>query len=147
MPNYNNTNIPFNKENSQYIREGEIIYKSVIYYVVIPFCLLTIIVCLKYLNKKCKEPERRIFPEPNGLTNRIHKMIRIPNSIIMKNKNSRECIICLETYEFNNEIIKLDCQHEFHKNCLFRWVIEITDNEEVILKKCPVCRKNIIIEI
>lgn len=45
-----------------------------------------------------------------------------------------ECAICLES--LNNEIVKLDCNHQFHLNC-----IKNIDNN-----KCPLCRKFITTE-
>ena len=46
------------------------------------------------------------------------------------------CPICLEEYNNNNKIIKLNCDHIFHKHCIKEW-FEKKDN-------CPNCRKIII---
>ena len=53
--------------------------------------------------------------------------------------NENLCIICLQ--DFENTIIKLDCNHCFHRKCINKWR-KINDN-------CPICRKSItnIIEI
>lgn len=47
-----------------------------------------------------------------------------------------ECSICLEKYKINDKIIKLNCNHEYHKNCIVLW---IKNNNT-----CPHCRENII---
>jgi hypothetical protein len=48
-----------------------------------------------------------------------------------------ECSICLETN--NYKIIKTNCNHEFHEECLIKWT--------KISKTCPICRKNLEISI
>ena len=46
------------------------------------------------------------------------------------------CPICLEEYDNNKKIIKLNCNHIFHESCIKEWFVE-KDN-------CPNCRKIII---
>ena len=43
------------------------------------------------------------------------------------------CIICLENFE--DKIIKLNCNHYFHRKCINKW--------RKINDKCPICRKPI----
>jgi hypothetical protein len=45
---------------------------------------------------------------------------------------SYTCIICIEDINANEKIIKLSCDHYYHKKCIERWC-ETTRN-------CPVCR-------
>ena len=47
-----------------------------------------------------------------------------------------ECSICLEKYNYNDKIIKLNCNHVYHKKCLKLWF-----NKG---KTCPICRFEII---
>ena len=47
-----------------------------------------------------------------------------------------ECSICLEQYKLNEKIIKLDCEHIFHKSCINLW---FQNNNS-----CPICRDNVI---
>jgi len=50
-------------------------------------------------------------------------------------RSDKECSICLEDYKSNNKIIKLECAHIFHMNCLI---------EAIKFKNsCPMCRKHI----
>ena len=53
-------------------------------------------------------------------------------------KESKECLICLEMFDTNNndEIIRLICKHCFHCNCIKSWLC-LENN------KCPVCRLEI----
>ena len=46
--------------------------------------------------------------------------------------NNKYCIICFEEYKNKNRVIKLECNHIFHKICLSRW---IEKNQS-----CPLCR-------
>lgn len=46
----------------------------------------------------------------------------------MENQQEHICSICLDTLD-NNDIIKTNCNHIFHKSCLINWT-----------KNCPICR-------
>ena len=66
-----------------------------------------------------------------------HKMeqkLLLPINIedIKENK----CSICLEEYNRDKDIIKLKCNHEYHKECIKMWLN--------INKICPQCRGDII---
>jgi len=55
----------------------------------------------------------------------------------MKNKTGstvNDCPICLENIE-KKEIVVTNCNHFFHKKCLFESLIEIN--------RCPICRSTI----
>jgi hypothetical protein len=45
----------------------------------------------------------------------------------------KECIICLDDIE--TEWRKLECQHQYHKQCIEDWI--------TIKATCPLCMKNI----
>ena len=48
---------------------------------------------------------------------------------------NNECVICFEEISDNN-MIKLSCNHSFHKNC----IIELVKKRN---RKCPLCRNKI----
>ena len=48
----------------------------------------------------------------------------------------KDCNICLEQFNTNNELKVLPCNHFFHKDCIKEWLC----NEKV---NCPICRKDI----
>jgi len=50
--------------------------------------------------------------------------------------NTKDCNICLESYNINDDITFLPCNHFFHKKCIHHWAC----NEKI---SCPVCRKDI----
>lgn len=60
------------------------------------------------------------------------------NSIIWQNieeEEENECIICLEEYQNDQKVIKLECHksHMFHSECLREYVSKIKKD------KCPIC--------
>ena len=50
-----------------------------------------------------------------------------------KSNKSLECLICLDTFEDEENLIKIKCNHIFHCNCIKNWLCEESN-------KCPVCR-------
>ena len=46
------------------------------------------------------------------------------------------CSVCLDEFKDEDVLIKLNCEHIFHKDCLEPW---LNDN-----RNCPLCRRNIV---
>lgn len=55
------------------------------------------------------------------------------------NETSRECTICLESFENGDEVIRLHCNHVFHSGCLIPWIR--------LCGACPNCRKGITVNV
>ena len=62
--------------------------------------------------------------------------------------NTEKCCICLEDCN-ENSLLKTKCEHYFHSECLFMWIIQDRNQRELLefyddvvpLKgKCPLCR-------
>lgn len=45
----------------------------------------------------------------------------------------KDCNICIECFNKDDSIVKLNCNHEFHKDCIKKWLCNNST-------KCPVCR-------
>ncbi|KAF8021336.1 hypothetical protein BT93_G1694 [Corymbia citriodora subsp. variegata] len=43
-----------------------------------------------------------------------------------------KCVICIEEIAMGNQLVRMDCSHEFHKNCIEAWLR--------IHHTCPLCR-------
>lgn len=55
-------------------------------------------------------------------------------------EQSKECSVCLSTFEEGEEIRKLkQCNHTFHKNCLDTWL-------QQDWATCPLCRRSVLPE-
>ena len=50
-------------------------------------------------------------------------------------KSSQECSVCLEKFVKNDDIIRTECHHMFHKSCL--------ETNLIFSNSCPLCRKGI----
>ena len=85
------------------------------------FCTYTIICCKQIFNYTYK----------NYKTNKSLSEGRYVNET-----NLSICSICLEEYDNDNIISKLNCNHIFHKECIKEW-FQKNNN-------CPNCRKIII---
>jgi hypothetical protein len=64
---------------------------------------------------------------------KMKKLIR--GQYIKEDSLIRECVICIEDINVNEKIIKLSCNHYYHKKCLLPWIN--------VSKTCPMCRIDI----
>ena len=62
-------------------------------------------------------------------------MTQITSHRYNKKKDGKEiyCSICLSALKIGDEMIKLKCNHFFHKDCVIKW---LKDNNN-----CPNCRR------
>jgi hypothetical protein len=72
-----------------------------------------------------EEQEKLTEEEFNNLP-----LLKINDSI------DKECAICIDKFEKDMEVIKLDCNHLFHKNCIKSYFLNYNN-------KCPMCRYQI----
>ncbi len=61
----------------------------------------------------------------------FNNLERVEYSTIDKENN--ECLICIDAFNEDDEIIKTHCNHLFHCNCIKSWLCHESN-------KCPVCR-------
>lgn len=54
--------------------------------------------------------------------------------VFTRDMKAQECTICLNDFKAKQHIRKLDCEHEFHKRCIDRWLLKGN-------ACCPMCRK------
>ena len=76
----------------------------------------------------------------NNLVGPIKKILNaLPENRIADvnklNEENRKCLICLEEYVNNDNIIYLPCFHIFHKKCIIPWIKTHVN--------CPLCKINI----
>jgi len=61
-------------------------------------------------------------------------LTKIDNVDEMKD-NEKTCNICLEDFVNGDDVRKLSCSHCFHKNCVDRWLLQVSS--------CPICKRDI----
>jgi E3 ubiquitin-protein ligase RNF38/44 len=61
---------------------------------------------------------------------------RFPVKLAEEIHNDRECAICMQEYQPQEQIKELTCdaRHHFHKECIDQWL--------KVQSVCPLCRKN-----
>jgi hypothetical protein len=62
------------------------------------------------------------------------------NDNIYKKLKNQDCPICLNNFIENKNIIKTECEHFFHKFCIYEWIYNKHNS-------CPVCRDKLNTEI
>lgn len=74
-------------------------------------------------------------------------MFNISNALFIDKFNEFEsCSICLDNAEIEkNNIIKLNCEHTFHTDCLNPWIYQ--QHMSILDTTCPLCRAAIVIYI
>jgi hypothetical protein len=135
-------------ENVKDINES-FVHGMIIYYIVLGFLSLIIIslcivllICILRMQRNTNQNITQV-ESLRGILNSF-----IPNDIIQNGlsieiindiKRSNEilkddCSICLN--KENKEIMILNCNHNFHSDCLQKWLVKS--------KKCPICREEVI---
>lgn len=70
--------------------------------------------------------------EPNQKNDNIELVLKKQD---FKKLNNKECSICCLEFKKDENISILNCNHEFHHDCIREWGKHKTN--------CPICRKNI----
>lgn len=66
-----------------------------------------------------------------------NRVVSEATPLLMTNNLYDTCPICLEQFLLNNEIIKLSCQHVYHKQCIRQWIAN------KCITKCPLCNHDV----
>lgn len=60
------------------------------------------------------------------ILNNLRKLEKLENNL------DTDCSICLNQFKEDDFINILECQHQFHQDCLDKWLVNS--------KTCPICR-------
>jgi len=50
-------------------------------------------------------------------------------------KENARCVICLEEYKFKDSMGKLKCGHDYHADCIKKWL--------QVKSVCPICKASV----
>tara|TARA_B100000963_G_C22535952_1_gene629805 strand:+ start:413 stop:946 length:534 start_codon:yes stop_codon:yes gene_type:complete len=86
-----------------------------------------------------KEPEI-----PKHKTNRF--FVKEMDYIIIKDSTKFQdiCSICIGPFENEDRVVKFNCQHIFHRECIQPWLVRQLDNNTKPF--CPMCKNELEIE-
>ena len=88
--------------------------------------------------EKIEKERKLILKKVNDKYDNIKDDLPLPFSIDKNqldkliNSNNEKCLICLEEFIENNQVLYLPCSHLFHSVCILRWLLNNN--------KCPICQ-------
>jgi hypothetical protein len=110
----------------------------------LPFCVVAaMLTCNGYNPSSSQRPDDHgashpVFPAaysstgaPPGCVDRL-KAIRMDD---YPGGFPGECCICMENFDYHDEVVETACKHVFHKSCCRQWLRQA--------RTCPVCRSDI----
>jgi E3 ubiquitin-protein ligase RNF115/126 len=80
------------------------------------------------------DPNRHGTPPASKKAVESLEKIQITEDNIDKYKEI-ECCVCYDNFEIDNKLVKLECSHSFHKDCIENWLN--------MHNTCPVCRSEL----
>lgn len=115
--NYNENTQEYYNSN-QYHQNSTLVAFSFLALIALCILILQATSSLIYLKNKCSE----------------YSKLKEFEQTFIQNNFEEQCSICLEVYQANDKILKLYCNHFFHKECLQQWFRNKKENN------CPLCR-------
>jgi len=150
---YNLLNVPsFSK--SEYLLKTLLLFTNIINFIIylrfkidyfLVFCIFnTLILAIQYLiviilfvSLLICYPSFLTLLNMNELTEGItSEQINLIQIIKLTHNLDEHCSICLDEFKEGDELRFVECDHNFHKECLDKWLL--------LKNTCPICRKNII---
>ena len=101
--------------------------------------MFTFTYCSISLVNACKNivnNSRRSLRRDTDLTNRLTETpIEYTEILFTDNEILDTCSICLYGYKVDEKLVKLNCSHIYHKECIFDWFKKS--------RNCPLCRLSV----
>ncbi len=121
-----------------YSKENDPLTKFVTFFVMVielylPLGMFVFIAICLLIYKCCmRDANANNVPVPNPTM-----MLKRLKSHVMRTDSAETCSICTEEYKQGDSVRTLPCKHEFHKNCVDKWLITAG-------RTCPLCRDNVV---
>ena len=82
-----------------------------------------------------RENKKFVIDRVKKIEKILSNPIKIDDSQLIKIKESNHdsCIICLDDFNIDDNMINLECSHFFHEECIKKWFL--------YNNKCPLCKK------
>ncbi|BFZ58710.1 hypothetical protein PYCC9005_005775 [Savitreella phatthalungensis] len=94
-----------------------------------PLCTLLAVYLILHLRRR-KMHLANILP-PAYIT-RLDRHAYLP-----KDGVNTECVICLDTFIDDEEVLQLPCHHVYHPDCITKWLVERK-------RVCPICKSDVV---
>ena len=108
-----------------------------------PLILFGLMICyldIKTKLSKCfKKKSLTKKTEPVKQDKELH--IEDIKELKLKKSNKEVCPICIEKFKKGQNIISLECNHQFHKDCIGSWILQ--NIKSYNQAECPSCRAHI----
>ena len=69
------------------------------------------------------------------------EIIKYQDLLLTCQEKNKECSICYNNYNTDDNIVLLNCNHVYHKTCINNWINSI--NKTYRKYTCPLCRNEI----
>ena len=91
---------------------------------------------------KCRRIRHNIYLETNiTFDEPDHYIVVVIQKQNISTPINDECPICLETINEEDNVINLECRHQYHQPCLMPWIDnQLSKNNN---SSCPLCRSDI----
>ena len=135
----NNTNINTDKDDDDSTHTQK--YYDVLAFTM-PLILFVVMICYldfktRIINCNKKSPIKKTEPVKQDKELYIENIKKLK----LKKSNNEVCPICIQEFKKGEKIISLECNHQYHKDCIESWIsqkIKLHNKSE-----CPLCRASI----
>eukprot|EP00825_Cyclidium_porcatum_P000380 TRINITY_DN10081_c0_g1_i3.p1 TRINITY_DN10081_c0_g1~~TRINITY_DN10081_c0_g1_i3.p1 ORF type:complete len:277 (-),score=43.03 TRINITY_DN10081_c0_g1_i3:497-1327(-) len=89
-----------------------------------------------FFKEQQKNPNVQLKAGKSWNQTQQHKKIGNNSQCQLKNRQKELCIICISEYKNNDQVLTLPCFHNFHKDCITKWLKQTAS--------CPICKLNLL---
>ena len=112
-----------------------------------PLILFVLMICYLDIKTKLSKCFKKKSLTEKRKPVKQDKELHIENikELKLKKSNKEVCPICIEKFKKGQKIINLECEHQFHKDCIGSWITQNIKSHNQAA--CPSCRSFIKYEL
>ena len=105
-----------------------------------PLILIILMLCYLHIKTKLLQCHKKKSLTKKREPVKKDKELHIENTkeLKLKKSNKEVCPICIEKFKKGQKIISLECEHQFHKDCIGSWITQNIKSHNQAA--CPSCR-------